>query len=61
MKIRAIQKYVVGEKTYMPGEFIDGLKDKDIKQGLVDGLLAEVKKPVKKKVKTKEVVDAENS
>ena len=61
MKIRAIQKYVVGDKTYMPGEYVEGLKEKNIKQGIEDGFLAEVKASKKKPAKKKEVVDAENS
>lgn len=44
MKIKAIQKYVVGEKTYHAGDVIEGLTDKQIKKGKKDGLLVEVKK-----------------
>jgi len=41
MKIRAIQKVEIKGRIYWPGEFIEGLSDKEIKKGIKEGYLAE--------------------
>jgi hypothetical protein len=51
-KYRAIQKIVKGDKTIMPGLFIDeDFSKKEIEQLIADGFAAEKIYPKKKKVK----------
>jgi len=60
MKIRAIQKVEINGRVYWPGEFIEGLSDKEIKKGIAEGYLAEKPTPKSAPVK-KKVEDGENS